>query len=225
LLAGDLRRVRLRARPARAGQLLPARPDGRDPEQRLDHVGARAAVRSVHRAPCARSRHDDADAARPEGDDAHHGPDRRRGVGDRARDPRAHHAPDRVDAALEDGALHRRPSSVTIAFSSQLIRLMTIAPKRAAQKPLIVKPGTSQATSARQIALTTKMNRPSVTIVNGNVRTMSRGRMIAFTNPSSNPASNAAPNPEMAMPGTRFAARNTAAALTRSRMRNRMVTG
>ena len=40
--------------------------------------------------------------------------------------------------------------------------VITSAPRNAAQKPLIVKPGTSQAASARQAAFTTKMNRPSV---------------------------------------------------------------
>ena len=48
------------------------------------------------------------------------------------------------------------------ALSSQLMIAITSAPNNAAPNPLIVKPGTSHAASARQTAFTTKMNSPSV---------------------------------------------------------------
>ncbi len=73
---------------------------------------------------------------------------------------------------------------------------------RAAQKPVIVKPGTSAAVSARQIALTTNRKRPSVTSVSGSVSSTRIGRMMALTNPSSTPAISADTQPDTCSPGT-----------------------
>ena len=112
-------------------------------------------------------------------------------------------------------------SSISSALSSQLVMLITSAPISADKKPLMVKPGTNHAASARHIAFTTKMNRPRVTRVTGSVSTISSGRMIAFTRPRTMPAASAVPGLATLIPGISCAARKTATPFRSSRRRKR----
>src|SRR5690606_30556183 len=80
------------------------------------------------------------------------------------------------------------------------------APRKAAQKLAIWKPGTSSATSPSIRPLTTSRNRPSVTIVIGRVRMTATGRTKALTMPSTAAAtSSEMPLPKL-MPPTKLSA-------------------
>jgi hypothetical protein len=68
-----------------------------------------------------------------------------------------------------------------------------ILAKKAVQKLEIVNPLTSADTSINTNALTTNRNNPMVTIVNGSVKTMSKGFTTALAKPKSKAAINRDP--------------------------------
>ena len=93
-------------------------------------------------------------------------------------------------------------------------------PRIAAPRPASVKPGMSQATSASEIPLTTKIKSPSVSTVRGSVRIRMIGRITAFTMPSSSAATRRLPQPSIRTPGTMVAAAHRPSAVMATRKKN-----
>ena len=72
--------------------------------------------------------------------------------------------------------------------------------KKAVQKPEMLNPPTTLATSWSSSALITRINKPSVSSVSGRVRKTSSGRRTALAKPSSRAATISAEVPEKRMP-------------------------
>src|SRR5690606_41848989 len=90
-------------------------------------------------------------------------------------------------------------------------------PKSAEKKPSTENPGNIHATRANIAAFTTSRKTPSVTIVGGNVSTITIGRISAFTTPISSAARSSVPVPSNATPGTTEAATQSPSALISKR--------
>ena len=74
-------------------------------------------------------------------------------------------------------------------IDAQLTTEISSAPRNAARKPWMSKPGTNTDVSHKQNALSTNRNNPSVTSVSGRVMSFRIGRTIALTRASTSPAS------------------------------------
>src|SRR5690348_11833682 len=113
-----------------------------------------------------------------------------------------------------------RPDPPTNVDANQLVRPTMMEPRMAEPSPLSVNPGMSHATTESEMPLTTRMKRPRVSTVNGNVRMRITGLMTAFTMPSSSAATSRLPQPSIWTPGTILAAAQRPRAVIRSRKKN-----
>src|SRR5258708_7715440 len=76
-----------------------------------------------------------------------------------------------------------------------LTRLSTMAPRNAGRNPSIRNPGTSAAAISSISALITSQNKPSVTMLRGNVTIFRKKPIVPLTSPITMAAISAAPNP------------------------------
>jgi len=86
-------------------------------------------------------------------------------------------------------------------LNGQLTMLITIDAKKALQKPGITNPGTREEVSKSRRALMTRINTPSVRIINGRLRSRRTGRTKALTMPNRREAPTSTPKLEYEMPG------------------------
>lgn len=100
---------------------------------------------------------------------------------------------------------------------SQLIILRITAAISAARKPSISNPFTIVLTNQIIKALITKLKSPSVMMLIGNVKIVTIGLIIAFTNPRMNTVISAAYKPETVIPGIKYAMSIIAAAFISQR--------
>jgi len=96
--------------------------------------------------------------------------------------------------------------------------LTMIEPRSAIQKLETENPSTNDATNKKSSALITKIKSPRVNIVIGRVKRMRTGRTRAFTTPRKNAAISAGKIPSTVIPGTNFATKRSANAVTRMRV-------
>lgn len=78
----------------------------------------------------------------------------------------------------------------------------TIAPSIAGSHPSTIKPGTNKVVMRKTIALTTKINNPSVRIVRGRVKRSKTGLMNVLIIPKTTAARRADVNVSTLIPGT-----------------------
>lgn len=74
--------------------------------------------------------------------------------------------------------------SFSNAFKIILTILTTIAPPKADQNPIIIKPLSSEEVKPKIIAFITKVNNPRVNIFSGRVKTIKIGFIEIFNNPN-----------------------------------------
>src|SRR5450631_1017193 len=98
--------------------------------------------------------------------------------------------------------------------SAQEKILYSTAPNTPCQKLSTTKPRSTEPTSQNNVPLMTKMNKPNVTSVTGNVSSSNNGRIKVLTSPRKNAAISAEPKPSTCMPGTKFATASNASALS-----------
>lgn len=79
---------------------------------------------------------------------------------------------------------------------------ITIEPKNAAKKPVIIKPATNFATSKSMSAFITKVNSPRVSRLSGSVKIKNIGLINILTNPITTAANKAEVKPAKLIPGT-----------------------
>ncbi len=77
-----------------------------------------------------------------------------------------------------------------------------MAPSIAGSQPSTIKPGTNNVVMRNTMALTTKINNPSVRIVRGRVRRSNTGLMNVFIIPRTTAARRAEVNVSTLIPGT-----------------------
>src|SRR5205085_7655822 len=98
------------------------------------------------------------------------------------------------------------------ADSNQEITLYTIAPNTPAQKPPTWNPGMKDPTAQNNSPLITKMNKPSVRIVTGNVSRTRSGRISVLIRPSTTATINAVVNESTVIVVKRYGSASNASA-------------
>jgi hypothetical protein len=91
--------------------------------------------------------------------------------------------------------------SFSKAFKIILTVLTTIAPPKADQNPIIIKPLSNEDVKPKIIAFITKVNNPRVSIFNGRVKTIRIGLIEIFNNPNIIDAISKSPKSLKKIPG------------------------